>query len=156
MPRGHNYHKLDFVPTGCATRLRQETIVDESALQGLPARDGSRFWREAASSEQTSIRCSNSTTISIPSPTEHSFASSFAFANACVHKIFVVIYFVDATVCKIERYCATLGIESKQGLAVWNGSVPFRSCLHDEERGLSCELHSSRLGDGVIPNRLWP
>ena len=97
-------------------------------------------------------------TISIHSSQDHSFASSFAF-GFCEHlrsQNFYGIYFVDATVCKMGRYCTTLEIESKQGLAVWNESAPFRSCLHDEERGLSCELHSSRLGGGVIPNRLWP
>src|SRR6266700_7269048 len=72
------------------TRLQQETIVDESPLQGLSATSGSRFCEETASPEQTSMRCLNSTTISIPSPVSHSFASSFAFANACVHEIFVV------------------------------------------------------------------
>ena len=131
-------------------------MVGEWSPQGLSTLSRSRFRRAFASPEQTSMRSLNSTTISIPSSTDCSFASSFAFANTCVHKMFVVIYFVDATVCKIERRCTTLGIESKQGLAVWNGSAPFCSCLHDEERGLSCALHSLRLGDGVIPNRLWP
>jgi hypothetical protein len=48
------------------------------------------------------------------------------------------------------------GFESKQALAVWNGSAPFRSCLYEEEGDCSCALHSSRLEDEVIPSRLWP
>jgi hypothetical protein len=77
----------------------------------------------------------------------------FRFCKHLRSQNFCGIYFVDATVCKIGRHCTTLGIESKHGLAVWNGSAPFRSCLHDKERDFPCELSSSRLGDEAIPNR---
>jgi hypothetical protein len=80
----------------------------------------------------------------------------FRFCKRLRSQNFCGIYFVDATVYKIERHCTALGSKASKVWLCGRGRAPFRSCLHDEEGGFSCASHSSRLGGGAIPNRLWP
>ncbi len=38
----------------------------------------------------------------------------------------------------------------------WDKDGGEQALILSEEGRISCESHSSRLGDGAIPNRLWP